>query len=77
MKIIAKGVQAIDPNIAVSISGTLESSLKQFYRGPKFELVPLASFACIGLLLVLIGISSVMVYTVSQRTHEIVIRIAL
>jgi len=77
MKVIEKEVQAIDPNIAMSTSGTLESSLKEFYRGPKFELVTLASFAGIGLLLVLIGISSVMVYTVSLRTHEIGIRIAL
>ena len=77
MKVIEKEVQAIDPNIAMSTSGTLESSLKEFYRGPKFELVTLASFAGIGLLLVLIGISSVMVYTVSLRTHEIAIRIAL
>ena len=77
MKVIEKEVQAIDPNIAMSTSGTLESSLKEFYRGPKFELVTLASFAGIGLLLALIGISSVMVYTVSLRTHEIGIRIAL
>jgi putative ABC transport system permease protein len=77
MKVIEKEVQAIDPNIAMSTSGTLESSLKEFYRGPQFELVTLASFAVMGLLLVLIGISSVMVYTVSLRTHEIGIRMAL
>src|SRR4029077_5677841 len=77
MKVIEKEVQAIDPNIAMSTSGTLESSLKEFYRGPKFERVSLRAFAGIGLLLALIGISSVMVYTVSLRTHEIGIRIAL
>jgi putative ABC transport system permease protein len=77
LKTIAKEVQVIDPNIVVSTSSTLESSLKEFYRGPQFELVTLGSFAFIGLLLVLIGISSVMVYTVSLRTHEIGIRMAL
>jgi predicted permease len=74
---ISREVEAIDPNIVLSTTGTLESSLKEFYRGPKFELVTLASFAFIGLLLVLIGISSVMVYIVSLRTHEIGIRMAL
>jgi putative ABC transport system permease protein len=77
LKTIAKEVQSIDPNIVVSTSGTLESSLKEFYRGPQFELVTFGSFALIGFLLVLIGISSVMVYTVSLRTHEIGIRMSL
>ena len=74
---IAKEVQVIDPNIVVSTSGTLEGSLKEFYRGPQFELVTFGSFALIGFLLMLIGISSVMVYTVSLRTHEIGIRMSL
>ena len=77
LKTIAKEVQAIDPNIVVSTSGTLESSLKEFYRGPQFELVTFGSFAFIGFLLVLIGIFSVMVYTVSLRTREIGIRMTL
>jgi putative ABC transport system permease protein len=77
LKTIAKEVQAIDPNITVSTAGTLESSLKEFYRGPQFELVTLAAFAGIGLVLVVIGIFGVMAYTVSLRTHEIGIRVAL
>jgi putative ABC transport system permease protein len=70
-------MRAIEPNAWISTSGTLEGSLRAFYRGPQFELVTLSSFAGIGLLLVMIGISSVMVYTVSLRTHEIGIRMAL
>jgi putative ABC transport system permease protein len=77
LKTVSQEVRAIEPNAWMSTSGTLEGSLRAFYRGPQFELVTLGSFASIGLLLVIIGISSVMVYTVSLRTHEIGIRMAL
>jgi putative ABC transport system permease protein len=77
LKTVSQEMRAIEPSAWISTSGTLEGSLREFYRGPQFELVTLGSFASIGLLLVLIGISSVMVYTVSLRTHEIGIRMAL
>ena len=70
-------VRALDPGVQISTSGTLEGSLKEVYRAPQFELVVLAAFASIGLALVVIGIFSVMAYTVSLRTHEIGIRVAL
>jgi putative ABC transport system permease protein len=70
-------VRALDPGVQISTSGTLEASLREFYRGPQFQLVTLASFAAIGLVLVVIGIFSVMAYTVSLQTHEIGIRMAL
>ncbi len=77
LKTVGQEIRAIDPNVGIAASGTLEGSLRAFYRGPQFELVTLGSFASIGLLLVVIGISSVMAYTVSLRTHEIGIRMAL
>jgi putative ABC transport system permease protein len=77
LKTVGQEVRAIDPSVGISASGTLEGSLREFYRGPQFELVTLGSFASIGLVLVIIGISSVMVYAVSMRTHEIGIRMAL
>jgi predicted permease len=77
LKTVAQELQTIDPDVAIAASGTLEASLREFYRGPQFELVTMGSFAGVGLLLVMIGISSVMVYAVSMRTHEIGIRMAL
>jgi putative ABC transport system permease protein len=74
---VAKEVQAIDPGVAIGISGTLEASLHEFYRGPQFELVTLTAFSGIGLVLVVIGVFSVMGYTVSLQTREIGIRMAL
>jgi putative ABC transport system permease protein len=70
-------VQTIDPGVQIDESGTLEGGLREFYRGPQFQLATLASFAGIGLLLVIVGIFSVMAYTVSLQTHEIGIRMAL
>jgi putative ABC transport system permease protein len=77
LKNMPQEVRALDPGAQISTSGTLEASLHEFYRGPQFELVTLAAFAGIGLVLVVIGIFSVMAYTVSLRTHEIGIRVAL
>jgi putative ABC transport system permease protein len=74
---MAKEVQSVDPGVAIGISGTLEASLREFYRGPQFELVTLTAFSVIGLVLVIIGVFSVMGYTVSLQTREIGIRLAL
>jgi predicted permease len=70
-------VRALDPGVQISTSGTLEGSLQEFYRGPQFQLATLAAFASIGLVLVVIGIFSVMAYTVSLQTREIGIRMAV
>jgi predicted permease len=77
LKNVGQEVRAIDPGVQISISGTLEGALQEFYRGSQFELVVLAAFASIGLALVVIGIFSVMAYTVSLRTQEFGIRMAL
>jgi putative ABC transport system permease protein len=74
---MSKEVQSTDPGVAIDTSGTLEASLHEFYRGPQFELVTLTAFSVIGLALVVIGVFSVMGYTVALQTREIGIRIAL
>jgi putative ABC transport system permease protein len=77
LRSIGQEVRALDPGVFVIKSGTLEDSLREFYRGPRFELVTLGAFAFVGLLLVVIGIFSVMAYAVSLQFHEIGIRMAL
>jgi putative ABC transport system permease protein len=75
---LRQDITAMDPDVAVSDDGTIESFLERwYYAGPQFTVIILTAFASIGLLFVLIGIFSVMAYTVSLQTHEIGIRMAL
>jgi putative ABC transport system permease protein len=75
---VRREIWALDRNVALTLTGSLNDYLKSFsYSEPRFSLILLSVFASLGLVLVLIGVYSVIAYTVSRQTHEIGIRMAL
>jgi putative ABC transport system permease protein len=75
---VRRQIWETDSNVAISESGTLEGYLNRYgYAQPEFSLMALGAFAGIGLVLVIIGVFSVMAYSVSLQTHEIGVRMAL
>ena len=75
---VQREVWSVDSNAAVTRSGSIKDLLAEAaYTRPRFGLIAIGAFAGIGLALVLVGIFSVMAYTVALQTHEIGIRIAL
>ncbi len=75
---VRREIWAVDPKIVITDTGNLQYVLDlNSYTEPRFDLITSGAFAGIGLLLVVIGVFSLMAYTVSLRTHEIGIRMAL
>jgi len=77
MAAVRRAIHDVDPSQAVSAAKTMEQYVGDLLVRPRMYAALVAFFAVFAVILAAIGIYGLIAYVVTQRTHEIGIRLAL